>query len=549
MSTCNGNCKSCCSLNSLPGFESLTTHRREAVMSLLRNNASSVNNITDSAISAMAEQDLQRCLSQIRHYEKEKRRLDGLLMFLENQKTALERVKDDCKSLGAPIRRIPREVLRNIFVLLEGKSQFGHVISVEGFQVAAVCRHWRTVALSTRSLWSDIIIQDSIPEDAQQLLVGLDRIFQLSGSHPLRVLVECDSASDNSELADRLLQQSHRWKHATFVDDYDLFFPATSLSLPIIETLGIHIDSILGRAVLWPPTPNLRTLTIHGGTISYETWSTLPNLVIPTHDLGVTVSHLVLSNIPLNMMLQFITRCPSLISLEIREIPVTTLENTPLTACNSTITALSTVGCYYPFIKALFEQLHCPKLTSVDVDQVGTPNDSSFPHFAFLSMLERSSAKLHSLTLKGFMISGSTMVKLLERIPTITTLTLHVTMYIFAEVPTSLLSRMDANREFARLLSPNLKELTLLIQPHGLMRIQTRPFVDMIRSRWVPANASTSDLPVSGLKHVHATFEFELDDAELAPLKVLKGAGMDLVLADSRGSISLDSMIDDEDRL
>ncbi|KAJ7595350.1 hypothetical protein C8J56DRAFT_382427 [Mycena floridula] len=535
MPNCNGACQNCCSQLSPAVFSSLTVARRDDVISLLRNNASSITNITASEISATAQQELQACRSKIRECKGEKMQLDGLVIFLENQEKGLERICDDWKSFDAPIRRIPVEILRNIFVLFDGKSEIaGPETKIDGFVLAAVSYHWRVVALGTRALWADISLSPSLDEPSKQLEI-LDRLLQLSGQHPLTFHLPEYAPALDARIVDRLLHHSHRWFHADFSFHCPPILDNPALSLPNLECLELHGDS---RACRWPTTPKLQALHIDSGYYAGDLAS-LPSFSFTPNDLGTTITYLGLERFPLDTVLQLISRSPNLGRVKLHLCEIKAVTNAALPACHSPLSVLSTSDCPFSFLDALFEHLDCPKLTKLTAS-INHPRPSSerqFPDLSLQKMLHRTDAKLECLSLQRFIISDSMVAQILEQTPFLSALTLYSSSI---QLSPSILNRMDANREFSRLMVPNLRHLTLVLKVHE-PAFSTGAFVDMIRSRWVPASTSASQLPVSGLKSVTASFSGQLDDDELSPLKVLKASGMAIVLTDSRGSICLNS--------
>ncbi|KAJ7595399.1 hypothetical protein C8J56DRAFT_1159889 [Mycena floridula] len=526
MSSCTGACKNCCSLQSPEVFESLAASRHDELFSLLRNNASSINDITDSSASSLVQKDLERCVAQIKQCEREKRRLDGMLLFLSNQKKALGRLQENCRSLSAPVRKVPTE----------------NYTKVEGFQVAAVSHHWRTVALSTRAMWSDITLHN-IPEQSQQLVV-LDKLLELSDRHLLNIRVT--SSKMDRPISTRLLPQSHRWVRVSLFRPYPVLLDdQATLSLSNIEYLE---SSVNFSAYGWPAAPKLRTLKVNGA--QPEAWNAAGSYSLSANfTLGLTVRHLVLNRLPLNVTLEFISLSPNLISVDIEHCSLETIMNQPLLPCNSTLTTLSMVGCSSSVVEALFRQLQPgSRLTSMSVDCTEITGDGTssfrFPHLAFATMIRRTSAKLQSLTLKEFTVSDPGIVQILEVIPSLTTLSIQAISKRILQSSTMI--RMNANREpFTHLLVPNLVDLTLALD--GTFSVSIRPFVEMIQSRWVFSGTEPSRRPLSGLKSVNVSVKCRLEDTELGPLKVLKGAGMDITLNDQRGIISLDVENDEYD--
>ncbi|KAJ7586352.1 hypothetical protein C8J56DRAFT_103740, partial [Mycena floridula] len=541
MAPCGGNCKKCCSLQSPPSFQSLDPSRHDEVLSLLRNNASSIGSISESSVISLAEKDLTDCSSQIRLYEWERNRIDGILMSLRNEKRCLERHWKDCQGLRAPIRRIPAEVLRNVFILLEGNSKMaGPKTDIEGLQVAAVSYHWRDVALSTKQLWTIITVdQGSSSNPAKQLQV-LDRVLKLSGSRPLSLTI---NTSPDAGLVSRLFAESHRWIRGDFRRNHRLQIwrnPGTT-SLPSLEHLAVHVVTVFALGVAQPhahSTPRLHTLEING--ISQDIWHQT-RLAIPQQHIHfaqnaltwANVRQLILTEIPLDLTLDTISRCPNLMSATINECEFLSLAVPPPSFIyKSSLTTLSISGCPKGLLDDLFRQIDFPQLTSLKV--VGNDNhsadDSSFPTVAFRSMLHRTNVKLQSLTLDNLAISSSD--QLFELVPSLTSLTIDSTSGLISD---SIFNRMNTNLEPpARVLLPNLDKLTLRF----MTGFTVRAFVDMVRSRWLLV---TSTRRVAGLRKVIFDVYFQLRDVDLRPLKALKAAGMDITISDSRGSISLDT--------
>ena len=90
-------------------------------------------------------------------YETTITRLQRVIVSLENEKQNLKRQVHLTKSLLAFIRKLPPEILCQIFIghgvanLIKPKSS-----AVPGLKSATVCSHWRSVAFHTTELWSNI---------------------------------------------------------------------------------------------------------------------------------------------------------------------------------------------------------------------------------------------------------------------------------------------------------------------------------------------------------------------------------------------------------
>ncbi|KAJ7586297.1 hypothetical protein C8J56DRAFT_944314, partial [Mycena floridula] len=541
MAPCTGSCKNCCALQAPPSFQSLDPSRHEEVLSLLRSNASSLGNTSESSIISLAEKDLADCISQIRLYDRERIRLYGILMSLRNQQKSLERLGKVCEGLRAPIRRMPAEVLQNIFILLEGKSRMaGPKTNIEGFQVAAVSHRWRNVALSTKQLWTTITVDERSSSNSAKQLQVLGRVLELSGSQPLSLMIST-GPNLNIQLAARLCVESHRWIRAVFNWNFRSQIwnnPATSW-LPNIEHLTVTIDIVApphGTASPAHSTPKLHTLEVTGAQM-YD-WRRIQILIPPpvfriAQDVltWTNIRQLILTLIPLNLMLNLISKCPNLTSATIKKCELLSLAvASPSSNHQSSLTTLSIIDCPITIVDSIFQQINFPQLTTLTIEGNLAADDSSFPFAAFRSMLHRTKAKLQSLTLDDVTISSSDH-HLFELVPSLTSLTIESTTGLISD---SILNRMNTNRELpARVLLPNLEKLTLRL----MSGFTCQAFVEMVESRWV---VTTMARHVAGLKKIIVDVEFQLEGLDLRPLKVLKAAGMEIMISDSRGLVSLD---------
>jgi hypothetical protein len=119
------------------------------------------NYVTDAATSLVeAQEDLARCNEELELAE-------ALGANLRSIRLCLNRRIEEQSSLRAPIRRIPVEVLCEIFAwyclpiyeLRYPDDLFDkEAIEVRPFTLAAVCTFWRHVALNQSSLWSCLML-------------------------------------------------------------------------------------------------------------------------------------------------------------------------------------------------------------------------------------------------------------------------------------------------------------------------------------------------------------------------------------------------------
>ncbi|KAI4521283.1 hypothetical protein K525DRAFT_201617 [Schizophyllum commune Loenen D] len=230
--------------------------------------------------------DLEECLpqigveigdaeAQIRVLEEALRQARLRLDALVSQRERIARQTRVCKATAkAFIRRLPIEVMVTIFslVLEPGTYFYGR----ELHSISAACSWWRSVALSTPSLWSTICLawntepfHELYPRAPNAALVRAQ--LKYSADAPLHVTVmmhtsgadECAHAAYDGCWA-AVCQQSHRWRTAK-ISWYckSSWRNASVLALPALESLTISDPH--GKAIpFFADAPNLRTAIVVG---------------------------------------------------------------------------------------------------------------------------------------------------------------------------------------------------------------------------------------------------------------------------------------------
>ncbi|KAF9069398.1 hypothetical protein BDP27DRAFT_1402626 [Rhodocollybia butyracea] len=157
-------------------------------------------------------------------YESETLLLQSRILYIETQQTRLKKHAVDLRSLNAPIRKVPNEILLRIFdyacdmnLLREfpWSKDFKFLPSsrtVEPFRhlpamsISSVCTRWRSVALSLSAIWSRISLklssENSRLPNVQSVLRSFLQTVELhlrrSRQHPLTVELDIRGAEDNS---------------------------------------------------------------------------------------------------------------------------------------------------------------------------------------------------------------------------------------------------------------------------------------------------------------------------------------------------------------
>ncbi|TFK37605.1 hypothetical protein BDQ12DRAFT_736136 [Crucibulum laeve] len=168
---------------------------------------------------------------------------------LERQRWELSEVIEAHRALMSPIRRLPQDILREIFIYCLPTTH-NAVMSNEEAPVllTQVCSHWRLTALTTPRLWSSVHLPIAIPPRNQAdefdveafdkaRVEGLRTWLQLSGACPLSISVSSGHAqtitpSSVRSLMDTLIAHSSRWENIKIV------LPAGSPVWPLIMEIS-----------------------------------------------------------------------------------------------------------------------------------------------------------------------------------------------------------------------------------------------------------------------------------------------------------------------
>ncbi|KAJ7511157.1 hypothetical protein B0H11DRAFT_867379 [Mycena galericulata] len=227
-------------------------------------------------------------LYEIKRYDAEIARIRQVLVDLRAERATLIAYADGCRSLFSPIRRVPPEILLEIFELcspprhrFEG-GWFGNpyltyptdrIFMKKLQRLTKVCSRWRQLAIGTPSLWTKIeLVLDRWSDRRTQLLSSF---LERSASLPLTINVRAfrDFVEDDGVGLILLAKHSDRWQTVSFS-----IFPAAFKfiseakgRLPLLKTLEI----------LMPPV-NSPTSAKLWGIQPFENATSLENVLVPT---------------------------------------------------------------------------------------------------------------------------------------------------------------------------------------------------------------------------------------------------------------------------
>jgi hypothetical protein len=251
-------------------------------------------------------------------------RLRALILELEYSRESLLKAARQARSLVAPIRKLPPEILGEIFCLAHSCINFFHsrFHAMLAVPIGNICWSWHNIAIGTPKLWSCITItmKRGLPPRALQ---RLEEILELSGNVLLDLTVETSEwPASSKQMASSaafpvIHKHSQRCKHLTldghihFVLQFFRIGPSPhsfnsesgtlSPQLPSLRSLELDIvadeDPGPGHALMVLHIPsasaqNLRNLSImntynyQGGLASDLPWRQLDTLMFGVRHLS-----------------------------------------------------------------------------------------------------------------------------------------------------------------------------------------------------------------------------------------------------------------------
>lgn len=353
-----------------------------------------------------------RAKEELEKYDAEINHLQSTLDTLKSQRQLLARRDAEYSSYAAPIRRLPPEILQEIFLYeyhaqsLPDREHRRPGLFV--LTIASVCKRWRDVATHTPALHDRILLRRNYPLVCWRLAH--------SGTLPLNIYIDDELATDEALETMRLLDaQAHRWSSFTIAHVGKL--------LPSIRMLTGKADNIV-RLALYDYHPDVEFAEWCNRT--FGDVNTLTSLCIqhlsseyriPCRNLG----HLKIGVCSLSNILLALRSTAVLWELSINEITESG-ESTDTEGWQPLVmTKLRSLQLYGGGHAQFLQHLTLPVLRTL------TLRDWR-PHANVLTQLiERSRSRLRNLTLEGRSIHDGDLINALRQAPTVQAL--HITVH------------------------------------------------------------------------------------------------------------------------
>ncbi|KIK63434.1 hypothetical protein GYMLUDRAFT_41119 [Collybiopsis luxurians FD-317 M1] len=425
--------------------------------------------------------------------------LESASLEIETHRSCILEYGAQIQSLLAPVRKIPNEILQQIFdeccdmnYFVVSKPSPTSVRSLRrkpAMAISSVCSRWRTIAFSMPQMWTGISLEwnwdakDDMDDfdklEHQNLFFPLTTFLGRSLELPLVldfVLKATPKFPNNSlhPFMAQLERQTYRWQSLSFHSERfnlkNLFSRYEFPHLPLLNNLGPIDDFVTIHSIGKDVVPRLNSLGVE---------FFFPDAVEFPKFPFTQILHLELREVGDCQVVgppedpQFVT-FPSMRSLTVR------------------------LGKTNPvnLFRSIFSFLRAPLLGTLHLEASNSRwTPGSWSNIGpFLTFVQRSSCPLTTLSIKSIPLSDSDLVHLVRLVPTLHYLTVTETDLVVEDssitdrfIESLHASRTSLLRPQAEPLVPRLRSLTLETRTSG---IYPHIVVDMVCSRWIPSAIS-----------------------------------------------------------
>ncbi|KAJ7724944.1 hypothetical protein DFH07DRAFT_971060 [Mycena maculata] len=418
----------------------------------------------------------------------------ALLEAHTQRRAAVEEFVSAHLALVSPIRRLPTDVIQEIFVACLPSDRNSAIDEQDApLLLCHICRSWRSLALSTPRLWASLHIALPSKDEMPSMNETVNGWLSRSGILPLSISVATrlrHNEYDVSTLFHTLVGFSPRWNHIRFnLPTCNSFSPLASLSpadVPILQTLVLKGFNCLQI----PIGPLTSTLLSH--------WGDLRRLSFQSSRAAVSADE----------ALTGLRKCPL---LEMLSLHLTGGNVPPVTPCHMEylrdlrVSQRSTSNIYHHII--------APNLAHLEYSSM---EGSDLPFTAMLC----SSCSLEGLSLKS-RVSTTSLLHTLALVPNLRRLLLCQPALQSGEYDPLFMSLLNRPApEAGGVLCPNLERIDLM----------SSLLADQALLEFIQARADPSFGTGPRLSKVRVSFQREREIDIIPPLRRLIDEGLEVSL-------------------
>ncbi|KAK0446986.1 uncharacterized protein EV420DRAFT_1647878 [Desarmillaria tabescens] len=203
---------------------------------------------------------------------------ETLQILLKEQTGTVKRITD-AKVLLNPVRRLPADVLIDIFTECLPEDMDSLDTKSTPWALSQVCASWRKTALASTGLWAHIHLKMDLCTNHTKCVFRFGTVLHRAGMHPLKVNIIGRRDFSQHPVFAMILPTSMRWTSLNVIAPLHSFrlFNSISHQLPLLEILSIEVSgarrsdiSLESDFVVYGfcETPRLRELSLTQGLTS-----------------------------------------------------------------------------------------------------------------------------------------------------------------------------------------------------------------------------------------------------------------------------------------
>ncbi|KAF7376721.1 hypothetical protein MSAN_00089200 [Mycena sanguinolenta] len=293
-------------------------------------------------------------------------RLDERIRELSAKRDEIQAHIDSQKALISFPRRLPADIVREIFVACLPTSR-NAVMSVREapLVLCRICSAWRTIALSAPTLWASLHVPFQFVMFKKPRILAVEQWLQRSGACPISISVsdmerwkwewageglpitEREALSDRLRAVDALTMSlcavAHRWRYATFdTMSVEMAHALTEIQSPLLESFNFTGKSSTFGQLKFVRVPSLRSVSL---AIDLDGSQLLDEFVLRLPLIWDQLQHLTLtcgSGISMFTFITLLGRCPRLVSAHVTPIQGSVLHSESL--IKSTLPFLTSIS-------------------------------------------------------------------------------------------------------------------------------------------------------------------------------------------------------------
>ncbi|KAK0451308.1 uncharacterized protein EV420DRAFT_710951 [Desarmillaria tabescens] len=225
---------------------------RARIVDLLRSGESSLT--VDLSPVHESSQRLESRLSDLNSKLSE---LNAVVDRLHTERQNIQSDLDAQRSLMAPVRRIPADILLQIFELLSVDEECNLDTANAPWVFGHVCCFWRTIVITSPVLWSTIRTHLNPLVHPRKISAALERHIELSSECPLHLDIDLYRNADSEtirQVVTLIVRHSLRWEtlKITLSASTLPMFSRVSGRLPRLRSLAVFVMNYYGDGAIVP---------------------------------------------------------------------------------------------------------------------------------------------------------------------------------------------------------------------------------------------------------------------------------------------------------